>query len=299
MAADKVTIHRLIYDPEHYTRSFEIFAEMSSKYQVLSNWCDSVFPDIVCGKLELVNAKFGSTFRMLGVGSGSGETDLMMILHLLKLFPSIHNIVVEPTADLAEKYRGLVQAKQHLIEGVETEWREQTLEGFQNSVGSSVFYHFISAIHSLYFTDDLRARLCYLYDLLEEGGVLLIVIIAEDTGHVRVCKKFQHLESDYLMFPDADHVRKAYDEMGVKYQCVRQRSRVLVTECLRADSEAGSLLLDFLLQVSHFRKTAPPKLQKEVLDYIESAVCCDSRDENEEMLLSNDWEAIIVQKSTD
>ncbi|XP_070561801.1 histamine N-methyltransferase-like [Ptychodera flava] len=272
MAAVKVTMLDLLYDPDYYVKSFEKFAELSSKYQIQSNWCDSVFPDIVCGKLELVNAKVGSAFRVLGVGSGSGETDLRMISHLLKLFPRIHNIVVEPTANLVEKYRSLMKANQHLIKGVETEWREQTLEDFQSSVGSSLSYHFISAIHSLYYVDDYRARLRYLYDLLEEGGVMLIVINTEDSGMARLRKKLRQSQSDYLIFSDAEHgafhdydaehVCKAFDDMGVKYQCARQQSRIVVTECLRADSEAGNLMLDFLLHVSHFRKTASPKLQK-------------------------------------
>ncbi|XP_070561800.1 histamine N-methyltransferase-like isoform X2 [Ptychodera flava] len=241
--------------------------------------------------------------------SQTGETDLMMISHLLKLFPRIHNIVVEPTADFVEKYRSLFKAKQHLIEGVETEWREQTLESFQNSVDSSVSYHFISAIHSLYHFEDYKATLRYMYDLLEEGGVLLIVMGAEDSGLTRLRKKVRQLESDYLIFHDAEHgafhdhnaqhVCKAFDDMGIKYRCSRQRRRIQVTECLSADTEASNLMLDFLLQVSYFRKTAPPDSQKEILDYIESVDCCDPRGEDGELILNSDCDAVIVHKSAD
>ncbi|XP_070553907.1 histamine N-methyltransferase-like [Ptychodera flava] len=245
----------------------------------------------------MVNRKSQSTFRMLGVGSGSGEVDLSMISHLRKLFPSIQNVAVEPTTDLMDKYRSLFRVKQHLLEGVETEWREQTLEGFKNTVGYSVSYHFISAIHSLYYVDDYRASLRYLYDMLEDGGVMLIIVVSDDSGFWRLRKKFSYLEGSHMKFINSEHVRKALDDMGVKYQSLRQRSRVVATECFKADSEVGNLVLDFLIHVIHFRRTAPPKLQKEVLDYLETSDCCDPRDENGEILFNNDWEAIILQKA--
>ncbi|XP_070553905.1 histamine N-methyltransferase-like [Ptychodera flava] len=297
MATD-ATIRSIYHDPEYYAKSFQKYAELSSKFHVLADWCDLVFPDVVCGKLESVHARSQSTFRMLGVGSGSGEMDLSMMSHLRKLFPSIQNVAVEPTTDHVEKYQSLFRAKQHLLEGVETEWREQTLEGFKKSVGSSVSYHFISAIHSLYYVDDYRASLRYLYDMLEDGGVMLIVVVSDDSGFWRLWKKFSYLEDSRMKFINSEHMRKALDDIGVKYQSLRQRSRVVATECFKADSEVGNLVLDFLIHVMHFRKTAPPELQKEVLDYLETSDCCDPRDENGEILFNNDWEAIIVQKST-
>ncbi|XP_070560326.1 histamine N-methyltransferase-like [Ptychodera flava] len=135
-------------------------------------------------------------------------------------------------------------------------------------------------------------------------------MVAEGSGMARLRKKLRQLESNYFIFPDAEngafhqydaeHVCKAFDDMGVKYQCVRHRCRIVVTECLmRDDTESGNMMLDFLLQVSHFRKTAPPKLQKQVLDYIKSADCCDPRDEGGELILNSDCDAVIVHKSAD
>ncbi|XP_070553906.1 histamine N-methyltransferase-like [Ptychodera flava] len=168
MAAER-TIRSLYHDPEYYAKCFRKFAEKSSKFQALSHWFDFIFSDVVFEKLKLVNIKSQSTFRMLGVGSGSGETDLMMISHLQKLFPSIENVVIEPTPDLVEKYRSLFKEKQHVWEGVKTKWREQTLESFQTSVGSTVSFHFISAIHCLYYVDDYRATICMTCLKMEES----------------------------------------------------------------------------------------------------------------------------------
>ncbi|XP_070553909.1 histamine N-methyltransferase-like [Ptychodera flava] len=172
----------------------------SSRFQDLSHWFDFIFPDVIFEKLQLVNTKSKSTFRMLGVGSGSGEIDLMMITHLRKLFPSIQNVAIEPTPDLADKYRSLLKERQQLLEGVETEWREQTLEGFQNSYGSTVSYHFISVISSLYYVDDYRASLRYLYDLLEDGGVMIIMMIADDSGFARLWRKLPYLEDSRMKY---------------------------------------------------------------------------------------------------
>ncbi|XP_070553908.1 histamine N-methyltransferase A-like [Ptychodera flava] len=294
MAADR-TIRSLYHDPEYYAKCFRKCAEKSSKFQALAHWFDFIFPDVVFEKLKLVNSNSEAAFRMLGVGSGSGETDLMMISHLRKLFPSIQNVAMEPTPDLVDKYRSLFKEKQHLLEGVETEWREQTLEGFQSSVGSTVSYHFISAVNSLYYVDDYRARLHFLYDCLEDGGVMLIIMLADDSGFARLWRKLPYLEDSRMKFINSEHVRKALDDMGVKYQSLRQRSRVVATECFKADSEAGNLVLDFLTHVLHFRKTAPPELQKEVLDYLETD-CCDPRNEDGEILFNNDRDTIIVQK---
>ena len=52
-----------------------------------------------------------------------------------------------------------------------------TLDEFKtNQESNPCKFHFISAIHSLYYVDDPQMAVDYLYNLLEDGGKLLIVM---------------------------------------------------------------------------------------------------------------------------
>ena len=97
---------------------------------------------------------------------------------LLKNYPIITNRVVEPDEDQITKYKALVQTKGHELQGVKFDWRQQTLEQYRDTDGVGTKFHFISTIHSMYHVEDVDSSLMYLYDLLEPGGKLLVIILS-------------------------------------------------------------------------------------------------------------------------
>ena len=97
-------------------------------------------------------------------------------------FKAVRNTVVDPTAKQLELYQSLVQRRKDDFEGIEFDFRQQTIDQYRDHEKEEdtepTKYHFISAIHSLYYAEDYADTVRYLYNCLEEGGVLLIVCVS-------------------------------------------------------------------------------------------------------------------------
>ena len=98
-----------------------------------------------------------------------------MLAKLLQRFPRINNRVVDPLQEHLVQYKALVQSKSDELQGVSFDWRQQTIEDYEKA-GDLTKFHFISAIDVMYHVVDLDSSLTYLYNRLEPGGVLLVVI---------------------------------------------------------------------------------------------------------------------------
>ena len=103
--------------------------------------------------------------------------DCKLLIILLQQFPRINNRVVEPAPDQLVQYKALVQSKAHELHGVSCDWRQQTIEEYEQA-GDLTKFHFISAVHSIYYVDDVEGSLMYLYNHLEPGGIMLVIIIS-------------------------------------------------------------------------------------------------------------------------
>ena len=68
---DKGNLKSIFHDPDHYIKTFRIYAQASAKFKVLANWGENVFSDQVVDKLK-VDIPDGEEFRTLGIGVGSG-----------------------------------------------------------------------------------------------------------------------------------------------------------------------------------------------------------------------------------
>ncbi len=106
----------------------------------------------------------------------SGEMESHMLPMLLRGYPRINNRVVEPAKDQMIKYKALAQSKGHELQGVKFDWRQQTLEQYRDIDGNGTKFHFISSIDSMYDVSNVDSSLMYMYDLLEPGGKLIVVI---------------------------------------------------------------------------------------------------------------------------
>ena len=100
-----------------------------------------------------------------------------MLTKLLQRYPRINNRVVEPAEDQIVQYKALAQSRAHELRGVSFDWRQQTIQQYEEA-GDATKFHFISAIHSIYYVDDVDSSLMYLYDRLEPGGIMLVIIIS-------------------------------------------------------------------------------------------------------------------------
>ncbi|XP_072024607.1 histamine N-methyltransferase B-like [Amphiura filiformis] len=293
---DKGDLKSIFHDPDHYIKSFRVYAQASAKFQVLANWGENVFSEVVAEKLQ-VNIADGEAFRALGVGVGSGEMDTKMMCKLRNRYPLISNIAVEPAAGQIKLYQNLATKMAVKLNGITTDWRKQGLDEFRRAKvesGDTTKYHFISSIHSLYYVDDMEDTVKWLYEQLEDGGMMLIITVSDDSGFWRLWNRYKFFEDQLLRFLNSEHIREAFSKQKIPFINYRQKSRVDITDSFEEGNVDGQLKVDFLAHVVDFHSTASPALQQELLEYLGGPECSERRDG--EVLFDNDWDAVIVTK---
>ncbi|XP_038075167.1 histamine N-methyltransferase-like [Patiria miniata] len=289
---DTKSLQSLLSDPSHYAKAFKVFCARSAKFRVYSDWVDGVFSEAVVGKLQ-ATMDGREELRVLGVGSGSGEMDCAMLEKLKRRFPRINNRVVEPSRELLGKYKSLAQSKAHELQGVECDFRQQTLEQYEKA-GDATKFHFISAVHCMYHLDDYDSSLEYLYNCLIPGGAILVIHMSENTGLSRYRKRFPCLQpSDHNYSTSAD-IRSSLDRRGIPFTQHPYPVRLDITKCFDQASEEGGLLLDFLTFHVNFRETAPEDLQRSVMECFGGSDCSERKDDAIHLII--DWDAIVISK---
>ncbi|XP_071479261.1 histamine N-methyltransferase-like [Diadema antillarum] len=287
----------LMDDPDYYTKAFHVFANRSDKFEIQAKWEEKFLPGVVERLVELLPAD--SKVRMLGIGSGSGEMDSSMAAMFRARFKAVHNTVIEPTASQLDMYRKLIADGKERFAGIDFDLHQDTLDDYRRKLNETDVhpkYHFISAIHSVYYVDDLNDTIRYLHDCLEDGGMLLIVIISDTSGTWRFWKRFPRFQNknQYMCTQD---LRDVFTANAMPFTVVSQTSHLDITSCVDPESEEGNLIVDFLSQVCDLRGSVTQEVHRDVLDYLGSAECSERKDDGT-VLFNNDWDAIIVQKGT-
>ncbi|XP_072179833.1 histamine N-methyltransferase-like [Diadema setosum] len=177
----------LAADLAHYSKAYDVFVEKAGKHTSDRQWAEENFPALVVHKLG-ENRPSDHTLRSLGVGSGSGEYDIILLRMLSRRFARFNHVVLEPARVYLEEFQSAAAKESSSgdwsVPGAANfEWHNETLEEYmakkndQSSEGSPQPFDFISAVHSLYYVDDLRAALQFLYDNLAPGGILLTTLM--------------------------------------------------------------------------------------------------------------------------
>ncbi|XP_022103974.1 histamine N-methyltransferase-like [Acanthaster planci] len=279
-------------DAKYYLQSLHAFRAACIKYPEYDQWEETIFQQTVVSKLKSALDEQGE-LRVMGVGSGSGERECKMLIKLLQHFPRINIRAVEPLQEQLVKYQALTKSKTSDLRGVNFEWRQQTIEEYEK-VEEPTKFHFIVAVHSVYYFDNLEDSLMYLHSILEPGGVIFIDMKSDDSGLVRYWNHFApYFHSKYNFITSAD-VRSILDRHGIPYSQHHEWSRVNITSCFDDASEEGSMVLDFLNHVTRFKESAAKDLKQQVLEYLASSAC--SEKSGDEILLINDCDTIIISK---
>ena len=100
-----------------------------------------------------------------------------MLLKLLQRFPRINYRVLDPSPVFLNHFKERVKSKASELKGVTFDWRQQTIEQYEKT-GDSTKFHFISAIHSMYYFENVDGSMMHLYDRLEPGGIFLSMILS-------------------------------------------------------------------------------------------------------------------------
>ncbi|CAH1264847.1 HNMT [Branchiostoma lanceolatum] len=233
-----------------------------------------------------------SELRVLGIGSGSGEADSIILKKLLQRHKRVYNRVVEPSGEMIERFKTLVREDTGL-RGVTFDWRHQTDEEyFRKKINTQ--FHLLHAVHVLYCVEDLHATLRNMWEQLEDTGYMFIILEADKGNVWKMREKFwerfgqgDRLKSSLRTTGD---VKQWLDTMGISYVTSEYEINIDVTECFKENSEAGRQLLDFLTQTPYI--TNDPEMQTMVLENIR----CNASVVGEKILLKQIGEAVIAFK---
>ncbi|XP_072045558.1 histamine N-methyltransferase-like [Amphiura filiformis] len=297
---NKIVYMRSLYkDLERYENALKTFKDYSGEYEVYKQWYETKFEQLVVDKIKLEEQEDQQELRVMGVGSGSGEADYEMLTELLSRYPKIRNTVIEPADQMMQKYRHLVTSQQQSLSGVVFDWRQQKYEDYQQDcqqTGDVTKFHFIHVVHSLYHMPDLDAVLESLWERLDNGGVLLIIITSEKSGIHHVHEKFnKEVKADNTMTnaTSAD-VQRVFDKLRLTCKVYLQPLRLDITKCFQDGDRDGDLILDFLANTINFRNAAPKILLEDYMQFLKEAKC--SEVSSDRVLLNMDWNAIVIQK---
>ncbi|XP_072024605.1 histamine N-methyltransferase-like [Amphiura filiformis] len=296
------TMRPLLDDTVRYKKALKAFKYYSGEDAVYNQWYETKFDKLVTDEIKVENGdQQEDGLQVLGVGSGSGEADYEMLKKLLPKYPKIRNTVIEPSDQMIQKYRQLVTSQQKSLSGVVFDWRQQKYADYHQDcqqAGEVTKFHFIHAIHSLYHVPNVDETLGALYDRMEDGGVLLVIITSEKSGINHVHERFNDLqekEADNITkFVKTSEIRRAFDKRGIPCKVYPQPLKLDITKCFVDGDEDGDLLLDFVTHKKRFRYDAPKKLVEDYLKFLKEPkngeVCGD------QILLNMDWDAILVYK---
>ena len=296
---------------EAYEKAFHVFLDHSTARQAIVK-CIQDGTHQALEKIAPIDKN--KSFNILGIGSGKGEMDLLMIqsiaAHLktseTETKPVIKSLVVEPSSLLLEKFKESASSlplSLIALAEVSFEWRENTFQEYKDECAvhvqkknKSLSFNFIHFIHSIYYMDAADAlRSCFEQQLGEKGAILCLVQ-TEESYFAKVQKKFKGRltfgSEDMVVYTKEDLATIAA-ESGWMYDVIEQAFAIDVTPCFGEHSEQGDLLLDWLTHQKNFRATADQELINEVMDFFQELIAID---EAGRKFLKAEMAAVVIEK---
>ncbi|KAJ8352397.1 hypothetical protein SKAU_G00238730 [Synaphobranchus kaupii] len=105
--------------------------------------------------------------------------------------------------------------------------------------------------------------------------------------------KAQRYQKTVSYFVTTSDVKSYLDAMGIKSTCYELPSQMDITECFQEGDEKGELLLDFLMEVSDFSKSAPPHLRSGLLELLRQPDC--STEVDGRVLFNNNLGVLVIE----
>ncbi|XP_072047095.1 histamine N-methyltransferase-like [Amphiura filiformis] len=273
----------LYCNPDHYSIALNAYNQQTQHPEILAKWTEEEFDSNV---VKVLSEKFGDKLddqplRVLGVGSGEGNQETLQLMKLKTKFSRIYATVIEPSTERISKYQEMVQ-KCSDIAGIEYKWHNQTFQEFVRSIEPEQKYHFITIVRAMYYVGKVEETVKKLYELLEPGGMIFMVIQA-DSGMSLLAKTFPRLavedtptsttesyevKTNYLI--TSTDVKPVLSKYQIDYTQSSYEISSDLTTCFTQDemTPATNLLLDFITMTVKFQESVPDKIFNQVMDFI-------------------------------
>ena len=248
--------------------------------------------------------------KVLGIGSGSGDIDLLILQILAEYFasqknkkPAFQSVIVEPSSSLLNQFKAKVSTLPPLLQqitaSVSFEWHQKTFHEFHQATSDRNRFDFIHFIHSIYYLDvEYALQSCFEQYLKADTGVIVYLIQTEDSYLAKVSQNFKgklSCGSENMAFHADQDIVAIAEKHGWKYSVpLKEQFEIKVTSCLSGEPTAeGDLLIDFLTQQQNFRATAEQDLFDSVIDFIDSLTFTK---ENGEKFVKGENAGVIIYK---
>lgn len=294
---------------EAYEKAFKSFLDNSTARQSIVK-CVQDGTTLALEKISPLDVN--RPFNVLGVGSGKGEMDLLIMQFIgnhLKTSeadakPAIHSLVVEPSSFLLDKFKESVACLPSSLTDLARlsfEWQLTTFQEYKKKCDSQdkrtrPSFDFIHFVHSIYYMDAAET-LCVCFDeQLGEKGAIFCLVQVENSYFDKIQERFKGrltFGSEDMVIYTEKGLAKIAAEKGWNYDVIKQDFFIDVGLCFGEPSEQGDLLFDFLTHQKDFRATADKELIDEVKDFFGEFIVTDGM---KGKLLKAEMAAVVIVK---
>lgn len=289
---------------DSYLTAMVLFGDQSPIVKTMTDFVHGVVTHVMANitkdGLQLIPA----VYRVLGVGSGHGYSDLRILTVVASAIgssqtkrPAIHSAIIEPNETLMEEFKTSVTSLPEPLKSladVSFEWHEMTFQKFTESFPKIESFDMIHFVASLYYM-DAEASLNRCYQILNYGGVIICTVGPEESFFPKLSRKLNgkvDLGAIQKFYTEVDLVEIA-ERNNWKYEELwRTNYTVDISSCFDESSKEGSILLDFLTHKQEFRATADKTFCKEIMDFLKEA----STDDHGRKLIKPEITAVVFYK---
>ena len=290
---------------DRYLAALELSWKTSSSRETLANFAE----DVTAHTMSQVSSLASPVFRVLGVGSGNGKTDLRILNSITTAMvssqmkkPVIHTTITEPSGDLIQEFKSSVTPLPQPLGSLADfsfEWHQKTFQQFIESFPLEDCFDMIHFVAALYYM-DAESSLKSCLKLLANGGAMFCTVGPEKSFFPKLAKI---LHTDGVEHVELGSVKKLYTEVDLveiaqknnwKYEELwAVQYNADISCCFDEASADGALLLDFLTHQENFRANAEKTVYDKVMDFLKKECFTD---ESGKKFVRPEITAVVIYK---
>ena len=172
-----------------YLTAWNVYLKNSTYTKTMTDFVEEVASHVTT-KITKDVLRSRPMFRVLGVGSGKGKTDLRILAGISKAFgaaqtkkATLHSVAVEPSAEMMGEFKTSVSPLPQFLAGVADvsfEWHEMTFQKFSECFPQKESFDMIHFVASLFYMDAESALSCC-HQKLASGGAMFCTVAPEES----------------------------------------------------------------------------------------------------------------------
>ena len=270
-----------------YLKAFGVFLRHTTAREAILN-CVTTSGSEAVSKWSNNNFEPCSTFRVLGVGSGAGKIDFVLLetiatqlqgnpdkLNEKQTKVEIFTRIIEPNPEEISAFKSSVSTAlpPALVKraNVAFEWEIKCFQEYCRQNNQLNKFNFIHFVHSLYYMDAESALVhCYNKEL-GNTGVIFTLVQTANSYFPKMMQRFQDklkFGPDDVFFYTTEELVLVAEKHEWTYECKAFPFTVDITKCFDSSSEEGDLLLDFVTHQESFRANADGELCETMMGYL-------------------------------